>query len=182
MNEALERKVANLPADPGVYLFKDAGGKLLYVGKARSLRARVKSYFQRGRDGRLATFFIERKVADLDFLVTRSVKEALLLENNLIKKMKPQYNLRLRDDKDPDDCWLPGEEKPLPERPLPRPKAAAAAVTITNPEKVFWPEEALTKADLVAYYRAVAKWLLPYIADGPLVLTRYPDGIDGKSF
>ena len=90
--------------------------------------------------------------------------------------------LRVRDDKEPEDCWLPGEEKPLPEKPLPRKKATAAAVTITNPEKVFWPDAALTKADLVAYYRAVAAWLLPYLADRPLVLTRYPDGIDGKSF
>jgi bifunctional non-homologous end joining protein LigD len=87
----------------------------------------------------------------------------------------------VRDDKEPEDCWLPGEEKPLPEKP--REKArAAAVVNVTNPDKVFWPDEGLTKADLVAYYRAVAKWLLPYLADRPLVLTRYPDGIDGKSF
>ena len=90
--------------------------------------------------------------------------------------------LRLRDDKDPEDCWLPGEEKPLPEKPLPKPKSAVAAVTVTNPEKVFWPDAQLTKADLVAYYRAIARWLLPYLSDRPLVLTRYPDGIDGKSF
>ena len=87
----------------------------------------------------------------------------------------------VRDDKNPEDCWLPGEEKPLPEKPQ-REARAAAAVTVTNPDKVFWPEEGLTKGDLVAYYRAVAKWLLPYLADRPLVLTRYPDGIDGKSF
>jgi len=99
VNENLRRKLRNLPTEPGVYLFKDAEGELLYVGKARSLRSRVKSYFQRSRDGRLATFFIERNVSDVEFLVTRSEKEALLLENNLIKKMKPRYNLRLRDDK-----------------------------------------------------------------------------------
>lgn len=99
MNEKLSRKLENLPTSPGVYLFRDAAGALLYVGKARSLRARVRSYFQPRHDGRLATFFIERKVDDLEFLVTRSEKEALLLENNLIKKMKPRYNLRLRDDK-----------------------------------------------------------------------------------
>lgn len=90
--------------------------------------------------------------------------------------------VRLRDDKNPEDCWLPGEEKPLPEKPLRKAKPAAAVVTVTNPDKVFWPDEGLTKGDLVAYYRAVAKWLLPYLADRPLVLTRYPDGIDGKSF
>lgn len=99
MNETLARKLKVLPRDPGVYLFRDADGDLLYVGKARSIRSRVKSYFGKGTDGRLATRFIERKVADVEFVVTRSEKEALLLENNLIKKMKPRYNLRLRDDK-----------------------------------------------------------------------------------
>lgn len=87
----------------------------------------------------------------------------------------------VREDKDPEDCWLPGEEKPLPETPV-RKVSSAPVVTVTNPEKMFWPEEGLTKADLVAYYRAVAEWMLPYLADRPLVLTRYPDGIDGKSF
>ncbi|HLT91033.1 MAG TPA: DNA ligase D [Woeseiaceae bacterium] len=90
--------------------------------------------------------------------------------------------LRVRDDKAPEDCWLPGESKPLPEAPRPRRRRAAPEVKVTNPEKVFWPEEGLTKGDLVAYYRAVSKWMLPYLADRPLVLTRYPDGIDGKSF
>ncbi len=100
MNPNLERKLDSLPTDPGVYLFRDSEGALLYVGKARSLRSRVRSYFQPGRDDvRLATFFIDRHVTDLEFIVTRSEKEALLLENNLIKKMKPRYNLRLRDDK-----------------------------------------------------------------------------------
>jgi bifunctional non-homologous end joining protein LigD len=90
--------------------------------------------------------------------------------------------VRLRDDKQPEDCWLPGEEKPLPEKPVPKARAAAVAVNVTNADKVFWPDQGLTKGDLVAYYRAVAPWLLPYLADRPLVLTRYPDGIDGKSF
>ncbi|MEX2124791.1 MAG: DNA ligase D [Woeseia sp.] len=90
--------------------------------------------------------------------------------------------VRLRDDKNPEDCWLPGEEKPLPEKPAPKARAAAPVVNVTNPDKVFWPDLGLTKADLVLYYRSVAKWLLPYLADRPLVLTRYPDGIDGKSF
>ena len=90
--------------------------------------------------------------------------------------------IAVRDDKEPDDCWLPGEEKPLPEAPLPATTAVSATVTVTNPDKVFWPEEGYTKADLVDYYRAIAPWLLPYLKDRPLVLTRYPDGIDGKSF
>ncbi|HEX7061047.1 MAG TPA: DNA ligase D [Woeseiaceae bacterium] len=90
--------------------------------------------------------------------------------------------VRFRDDKAPEDCWLPGEQKPLPEPPPPPRAKPAPLVRVTNPDKVFWPEEGLTKGDLVAYYRAVARWMLPYLADRPLVLTRYPDGIDGKSF
>jgi bifunctional non-homologous end joining protein LigD len=89
--------------------------------------------------------------------------------------------IAVREDKNPEDCWLPGEEKPLPEAPLAR-KAAAGTVHVTNPDKVFWPEQGYTKGDLIAYYRAVAPHLLPYLRDRPLVLTRYPDGIDGKSF
>jgi bifunctional non-homologous end joining protein LigD len=88
---------------------------------------------------------------------------------------------RLRDDKAAEDCWLPGEAKPLPEKPGAKPKSAVT-VQITNPDKVFWPKEGYTKGDLVAYYRRVAPYLLPYLRDRPLVLTRYPDGIEGKSF
>ena len=99
VTEALQRKLDQLPTEPGVYLFRDAAGELLYVGKAARLRSRVRSYFQSTSDGRLATFFIDKYVADVEFVITRSEKEALLLENNLIKKLKPRYNLRLRDDK-----------------------------------------------------------------------------------
>jgi bifunctional non-homologous end joining protein LigD len=87
----------------------------------------------------------------------------------------------LRDDKPAEDCWLPGENKPLPEAPVEN-KKSPPVVQITNPDKVFWPERGYTKGDLIAYYRAVAPWLLPYLKDRPLVLTRYPDGIEGKSF
>jgi bifunctional non-homologous end joining protein LigD len=87
----------------------------------------------------------------------------------------------IRTDKNPEDCWLPGEEKPLPEAPETAAKSAPT-VRITNPDKVFWPKEGYTKGDLIAYYRAVAPYLLPYLRDRPLVLTRYPDGIEGKSF
>ncbi len=96
---ALRAKVEALPRDPGVYLFKDAAGEVLYVGKAKSLRERVRGYFVPGGDGRLFVRFIERRVADVDVVVTRSEKEALLLENNLIKTHQPRYNIRLKDDK-----------------------------------------------------------------------------------
>ena len=87
----------------------------------------------------------------------------------------------VRTDKNPDDCWSPGEAKPLPEAPEANAKNTPV-VRITNPDKVFWPKERYTKGDLIAYYRAVAPYLLPYLRDRPLVLTRYPDGIEGKSF
>jgi len=103
------------------------------------------------------------------------------------KQRSPNGRLRqpvfvgLRDDKAPEDCWLPGEAKPLPELPA-TPRTAARVVAITNAEKIFWPQHGYTKGDLIEYYRAVAPALLPYLADRPLVLTRYPDGIEGKSF
>ncbi len=100
-NTTLEGKLASLPAEPGVYQFKDAKGQVLYVGKAKSLRHRVRSYFQRGAEGGLApkTAALVSHVADLETLVVRSEKEALLLEANLIKTHRPRYNIVLRDDK-----------------------------------------------------------------------------------
>ena len=96
---ALEERIAALPVEPGVYLFKDAGGRVLYVGKAQSLRARVRSYFNKGGDGRLQVPFLVARVTDVEVVATANVKEALLLENALIKKHKPRFNVRLRDDK-----------------------------------------------------------------------------------
>ncbi len=95
----LEDKLANLPAQPGVYQHKDKDGRVLYVGKAKNLRSRVRSYFQesRPRDGRLA--IMVGKIRDVEVIVTGTEAEALILENNLIKKLKPRYNVNLRDDK-----------------------------------------------------------------------------------
>ncbi len=94
-----ERKLDTVAPEPGVYLLKDRVGKVLYVGKAKSLRARVRAYFREGGDGRFQMRFLMRKVVDFDTLVTTSEKEALILENNLIKQYKPRYNIRLKDDK-----------------------------------------------------------------------------------
>ncbi len=96
---AWEDKARDLPARPGVYLFKDRDGKVLYVGKAKSLRARVRAYTREGADGRPHIEFLRMKARDLDYIVTSTEKEALILENNLIKKHKPRYNIDLRDDK-----------------------------------------------------------------------------------
>jgi excinuclease ABC subunit C len=91
-------KLANLSSRPGVYLMRDERGKVIYVGKAKDLRARVRAYFH-SPDGRCQVEFLVRRVADIETLVTSSDKEALILENNLIKQYKPRYNIRLKDDK-----------------------------------------------------------------------------------
>jgi excinuclease ABC subunit C len=96
---ALRDKIANLPTGPGVYQHKDGTGTVIYVGKAKNLRNRVRSYFQEGRpkDGRLR--LMVKKIDDVEVIVTDTEAEALILENNLIKKLRPRYNINLRDDK-----------------------------------------------------------------------------------
>src|SRR5208282_5518318 len=95
----LREKVAGLPTEPGVYLFKDAAEKILYVGKARSLRNRVKSYFLESHWADAKTGSLVREIADLEFIVVDNEREALALENVLIKQHKPKFNVLLRDDK-----------------------------------------------------------------------------------
>ncbi len=95
----LENKLKNIPTSPGVYLMKDAKHKVIYVGKAKNLKNRVRSYFQKSTDTRLYTEYLVRHVVDIDFVLTGTEKEALILENNLIKQFKPKFNINLRDDK-----------------------------------------------------------------------------------
>src|ERR1700750_2517116 len=95
----VENQLKSLPAKPGVYLFRDADGDVLYVGKAKSLRARVRSYFQRTTDGRPQSQSLPARVADVEVIVTGSEVEALHLEQNLVKRHRPPFNVRLRDDK-----------------------------------------------------------------------------------
>ncbi|MDF9408175.1 excinuclease ABC subunit UvrC [Pelotomaculum isophthalicicum JI] len=95
----LEEKIKLLPAKPGVYLYRDAGGEIIYVGKAVSLKNRVRSYFQSGAQQQPKTKLMLQKVADLDYIVTDSEVEALILEQNLIKEHRPRYNVLLKDDK-----------------------------------------------------------------------------------
>ncbi len=98
--EALQTKLDSLPAKPGVYIFKDKKAAILYVGKAKSLRSRVRSYFQEGgSDDRQFLPFLQRSVADLETRVTASEKEAAILEANLVKQYQPRFNIKLRDDK-----------------------------------------------------------------------------------
>ena len=101
MTPELEATLKRLPDKPGVYLMKDARGTVLYVGKAQSLRNRVRSYWQKqaiGPEGQLIRSVIDR-IADIDYTLTDSVSEALLLEINLVKRYRPRYNVRLKDDK-----------------------------------------------------------------------------------
>jgi excinuclease ABC subunit C len=95
----LSQKAATLPLDAGVYLFKDALGNILYVGKSRSLRSRVKSYFLESRWLDAKTGSLVREIADIEYIVVDNEREALALENNLIKEHKPKFNVLLRDDK-----------------------------------------------------------------------------------
>jgi excinuclease ABC subunit C len=96
----LEQKLANLPTSPGVYLMKDDAGHVIYVGKAVNLKSRVRSYFSRSSsDSRAFVATLDHWLADLDTVVVSSEKEALLLENELIKKHRPRFNVQLRDDK-----------------------------------------------------------------------------------
>jgi len=98
MRGNLEGKLHALPRGSGVYLFRDRAGEVLYVGKAKSLRSRVRSYFQRG-DGRTGTAQLVDRIADVEVIVTRNEVEALHLEQNLVKRHRPPFNIRLRDDK-----------------------------------------------------------------------------------
>src|ERR1700691_3079906 len=107
----LLQKIRTIPAEPGVYLYKNAEGEVIYVGKAKNLRSRVASYFHEGRWEDSKTGTLVREAVDVDYIVVANNKEALALENNLIKQRKPRFNILLRDDK-----TYPYVELPLAER------------------------------------------------------------------
>jgi excinuclease ABC subunit C len=95
----LSQKIRTLPTSPGVYLYKNAEGEIIYVGKAKNLRSRVASYFHEGRWADAKTGTLVREAVDVDYVVVANNKEALALENHLIKQRKPRFNILLRDDK-----------------------------------------------------------------------------------
>ncbi len=99
MNTLLQAKLKRLPAQSGVYLFKDAGGGVIYIGKAKSLRSRVRSYFRSSRTLDAKTEVLKEHIRDLDYILTDSEIEALILESTLVKKRKPKFNVNLKDDK-----------------------------------------------------------------------------------
>ena len=98
-NKKLLKKLEIIPTGTGVYMMKNSRNEVLYVGKAKNLKNRVRSYFQRSGDERLFIKFLVKRIADIDFVLTDTEKEALILENNLIKQFKPRFNINLRDDK-----------------------------------------------------------------------------------
>src|SRR6202790_3181799 len=95
----LQAKIRTIPMEPGVYLYKNAEGDVIYVGKAKNLRSRVASYFHEGQWEDAKTGILVREAVDVDYIVVANNKEALALENNLIKQRKPRFNILLRDDK-----------------------------------------------------------------------------------
>ena len=97
MNLTLQKKIELLPDNPGCYLYKDNIGEIIYVGKAKNLKNRVKSYFTGTHNKKTQT--LVSKIEDFEYIIVNSEKEALLLENNLIKKYRPYFNIRLKDDK-----------------------------------------------------------------------------------
>jgi excinuclease ABC subunit C len=99
MDKVLQARLDKLPSAPGVYLFRAQDDSVLYIGKAKSLRARVRTYFQAGRDGRLGMTQLVDRVANVETIVTGSEAEALHLEQSLVKRHRPPFNVRLRDDK-----------------------------------------------------------------------------------
>ncbi len=99
LSSSLKLKLDNLPDSPGVYLFKNSRGKIIYIGKAKNLRNRVRSYFRSSSDQTLRTIRMVEQVADVELLLTDSEIEALILEANLVHEYKPRYNVALKDDK-----------------------------------------------------------------------------------
>lgn len=95
----IQTKLKDLPRSPGVYIMKGLHGEIIYIGKAKDLAVRVGSYFKDTGDERYAARFLSKKTADIDCIITANEKEALLLEDTLIKRHKPKYNISLKDSK-----------------------------------------------------------------------------------
>ena len=120
--DALQRKLDTLPEGPGVYLWKDAAGEVLYVGKAKRLRSRVRSYFATDFAVSAKNLLLQRLIADVETIVVPSEAQSLILENNLIKEYRPRFNVRLKDDKSyPSIAVTLGEHiPPRPRHPEPQ--------------------------------------------------------------
>ena len=147
--EHIEKKLENLPSSPGVYMFKDAGETIIYVGKAKSLRSRVSQYFQESRPRDPKTAVLVGKIADLDWMITDSEVEALILENNFIKKYHPRYNISLKDDKSYPSIRITRE---------PYPRVFATRKIIRDGSKYFGP---YTDAKYIRYLLKTLRKVFP---------------------
>ena len=111
MYEHLKDKIKSIPHSPGIYQYFDKSGKIIYVGKAKNLRKRVASYFTKSHDSG-KTHLLVKRIVDIKYLVVETEIDALLLENNLIKKYQPKYNIQLKDDKT--YPWICIKNEPFP--------------------------------------------------------------------
>lgn len=162
-----------------------AGGELTYVGRAGS------GFDQHDLDS-IYRQLLTLRPADapdnaplnqgIHWLEPKLVAEVKYLEVTPDGVLRQPVFLRLRDDKKPEECVRTERESEPPTLDLEATPPAQKTIHFTNLDKVFWPQEGYTKGDLIEYHRKISPWLLPYLKDRPVVLTRYPDGIEGKSF
>ena len=161
------------------------GGKPVFVG-------RVGTGFDRAARGMLTRALDDAprstppdnapRQAGLNWVRTEIVIQAQFKQRTDQGLLRQPVFVRVREDKAPAECLAPGEAFAEPTPETGEPDSRVRPTTVTNPDKVFWPGDGFTKSDLIGYYSAVSPWLLPYLRDRPVVLTRYPDGIEGKSF
>jgi len=130
----MKHDLSKIPSNPGCYIYKNKSGKIIYIGKAKNLKKRVSSYFNK-KDHNSKTKILVNKINKIDFIVTESEIEALLLENNLIKKNKPKYNIDLKDSK------------------------SFAFIEVTN-EK--FPRLLITRADIIKKKKSGSKFYGPF--------------------
>lgn len=174
MNEQIRNKLALLPAQPGCYLMKDRQGTIIYVGKAKILKNRVRSYFTGSHDGK--TLRLVNEIEDFEYIVTSSDMEALLLEINLIKKYDPKYNIMLKDDKSYPFIKLTAERHPklIITRKVkkdsgkyfgPYPNVQAANETKKLLDRIYPLRKCSTLPDRVCLYYHMGQCLAPCIKD-----------------
>jgi excinuclease ABC subunit C len=174
MNEQIRNKLALLPAQPGCYLMKDRQGTIIYVGKAKVLRNRVRSYFTGSHDGK--TLRLVNEIEDFEYIVTSSDMEALLLEINLIKKYDPKYNIMLKDDKSYPFIKLTAERHPklIITRKVkkdsgkyfgPYPNVQAANETKKLLDRIYPLRKCSTLPDRVCLYYHMGQCLAPCVKD-----------------
>jgi excinuclease ABC subunit C len=174
LNNQLKEKLALLPDQPGCYLMKDVQGTVIYVGKAKVLKNRVKSYFTGSHDGK--TYRLVQEIVDFEYIVTSSNMEALILEMNLIKKYDPKYNIMLKDDKSYPFIKITAEKHPrlLITRNVkkdkgkyfgPYPNASAANETKKLLDRLYPLRKCSTLPDKVCLYYHIGQCLAPCVKE-----------------